>query len=165
MLTPSHKRFGKSLARGGKLSIAAQCLRDLDCRKHVVAGIGRVLRSELAVMCSKGFGSILRSTSPENLKSFSWHQVVAEMQACTPTLLHLLQSCMRTKRGFYKHKQKSIIGFLVSIMCKYRCQQMSLFQKMVSLVLYAGHSSKQVQIMACKGITNCYVIFFLLFIT
>ena len=163
MLTPSHKRFGKSLAWGGKLSIAAQCLSDLECRKHVAAGIGRVLQSELAVMCSKGFGSILCSTSPKNLKSFSWHQVVAETQACTPTLLHLLQSCMRTKRGFYKHKQKSIIGFLVSIMCKYQCQQMSLFQKMVSLVLYAGHSSKQVQIMACKGITNCYVIFFTIY--
>ena len=141
MLTPTHKRFGKLLVRGGKSSIAAQCLCDLDCRKHVVAGIGRVLRSELATMCSKGFGSILRSSSAENLKSFSWHQVVAEMQACTPTLLHLLQSCMRTKRGFYKYKQKTVIGFLVSIMCKYRCQ---LFQKMLSLVLYAGHSSKQV---------------------
>ena len=63
MLTPSHKRFGKSLAWGGKLSIAAQCLSDLECRKHVAAGIGRVLQSELAVMCSKGFGSILCSTS------------------------------------------------------------------------------------------------------
>ena len=147
VLTPSHKKFGKLLARGGKVSIAAQCLRDPDCRKHVVAGIGRVLRSELAVMCSKSFGSILHSNFPENLKSFNWDQVIAEMQACTPTLLHLLQSCMRTRRGFYKHKQRSFIGFCVRIMCKYRCPKMSLFQKMISLVLYAGHSSKQVYIL------------------
>lgn len=148
VLTPmaSPQKVWEVACQRGKVSIAAQCLRDPDCRKHVVAGIGRVLRSELAVMCSKSFGSILRSNFPENLKSFNWDQVISEMQACTPTLLHL-QSCMRTRRGFYKHKQKSFIGFCVSIMCKYRCPKMSLFQKMISLVLYAGHSSKQVYIL------------------
>ena len=137
--------MGKLLARGTRKSLASQCLRQPNCRLHVLDGIGRIVASEIKALCSLSFNSVLRNTDVTDLKTFSWEKVLSEAKNCAPTLLQLLESCTRPRIGHSpKPNRKVIIGLCICILCRYRCPSMSLFQKIVSVILYAGHSAKQV---------------------
>lgn len=63
------------------------------------------------------------------------------VQENAPTLFLLLQSCIPTATSL---NHKAITGMCVAILTKARCSSACLAQKIVSLVLYAGHCSKQV---------------------
>ncbi len=148
MLTPSRKKLGKLVANGSRASIAAQCLRDQLCRKYITAGVAKLVRLEVATMCSDRFDSILHKYSVDDLQSFNWEMVITEMKASAPTLLHILQLATRKKRED-RNKQKMVIGVCLCILCKFRRPTANILQKIVSLILYAGHSSKQVFTMSC----------------
>ena len=104
-----------------------------------------LVASEIKVLCSLSFNSVLRSADVNDLKTFSWKKVLSEAKNCAPTLLQLLESCTRPRIGRSPNpNRKAIIGLCICILCRYRCPSMSLFQKIISLILYAGHSAKQV---------------------
>ena len=91
--------MGKLLARGTRKSLASQCLRQPNCRLHVLDGIGQIVASEIKVLCSLSFNSVLRSADVNDLKTFSWEKVLSEAKNCAPTLLQLLESCTRPRIG------------------------------------------------------------------
>ena len=62
-----------------------------------------------------------------------------------PNLVQLLMECTRKGGKSSKVCQKSVVGVCLSLLCKHRNPRMTLFQRMLSLVLYAGHSAKQVR--------------------
>ena len=68
--------------------------------------------------------------------------VLQELHVHAPNLLHLLNSITSTKTD--RDNQKAIIGMCASILLKHHYSKMSLVQKIVSVILYAGHTSKQV---------------------
>ena len=68
--------------------------------------------------------------------------VLQELHVHAHNLLHLLNSITSTKTD--RDNQKAIIGMCASILLKHRYSKMSLVQKIVSVILYAGHTSKQV---------------------
>ena len=143
--------MGKLLARGTRESLASQCLRQPKCRLYVLERIGQIIASEIKALCSLSFNSVLRSTDVTELKAFSWEKVLSEAKNCAPTLLQLLESCTRPRNGRSpKPSRKVVIGLCICILCRYRCPSMSLFQKIVSLILYAGHSAKQVGFASSK---------------
>ena len=59
-----------------------------------------------------------------------------------PNLVQILSEC--TKRKKSGKEQKSVIGVCLSLLCKNHNPKMTLFQRMISLILYAGHSAKKV---------------------
>ena len=135
--------MGKAVAHGSKKSMAKQCLEDSITRKHLFELIGIKLRNEIRIMASENTGSFLQSTTTEELKSFSWPRVFEELIKHAPTLLLILQACTKTK--IERKNTTSIVGTCAVIILKHRNSKMSLFQKMVSIILYAGHCSKQVR--------------------
>ena len=68
--------------------------------------------------------------------------VMEEMQLRAPTLLSLLKWALKTKR--IRQNCNAIIAVIVAIICKNRKSSICLFQRIISLILYTGHSSKQV---------------------
>ena len=153
LLTPSRKKVGKLVARGSKITIVDQFFKDLQLRKHMVAKIGRVVQDEISVMSFNKYCSVLQNHS---VHSFSCEGIVAEMEGCAPTLLSILRMCTSTckhprRRKRQQHgKNKPIpdasaaISACAAILCRHHRPSMSLLQRVVSLVLYEGHSSKQV---------------------
>lgn len=120
-------------------------LRIPSSRANVIAEVGKILVSEVQALCSDSFQSVLRSKDVNDLKTFTWDRVLSEAQDCAPTLLQLLESCTRpASGGLPKPNRKAIIGLCICILCRYRRPSMSLFQKIISLILYSGHSAKQV---------------------
>ena len=76
------------------------------------------------------------------MQNFIWDVVLLELHVHAPNFLHLLNSITSTKTD--RDNQKAIIAMCASILWKHRYSKMSLVQMIVSVILYAGHTLKQV---------------------
>ncbi len=136
--------MGKCIARGSKKGLVDHCFTDPNTFSLVIKKVVRLLRKEIRTMCSVKTASVLRSSNYEALMNFKWDNVVEELKIYAPTFELILQSCTG------KNSRKSaIIGTCASILLKSRCSKMSLVQKMIMLILHAGHCGKQVHKNVC----------------
>lgn len=101
-----------------------------------------MVRNELISMCTESRSSILRSQSPAALRGFTWNALLQELAVTAPILLSILQKCTHTRRP--RPNQAAVIGMCFSILLKHRFSKMCLMQKILTLILYGGHSGKQV---------------------
>jgi len=99
------------------------------------------LSREIRAMASDRGKSILQSQNPEDLKKFKWDTLLCELLKYAPVLSRLLLLATKTKR---LRLQKAVIGVCATILINHRNSVMNLVQKPASLILYAGHTSKQV---------------------
>ena len=76
------------MARGSKKAIAMECLKDPVTRAYLRKGIGVLVRNELKAMCMDSTSSILRSTSSQDLKGFTWDTLLLVLGDYTVSLLH-----------------------------------------------------------------------------
>ena len=104
--------------------------------------IGRQLQKEMKNVCSKKVGSILHSNSSEALKSFKWADLITELNAHAPVLVSILHACTQTRT--FKPNRAATIGLCAAVLLKYRFHEMSLVQKLISLIMRAGHCGKMV---------------------
>lgn len=141
-LTPSRKKIGKAVGRGSKKAVICECMKISTMRKYIVQILGQKLRNELASLCSEDANSILREQSPDALTGFSWGKLHDELEARAPTFLSLLEMCTHTRKP--RCNRMAVIGMCAVLLLKFRFVKMSLVQKVVSLILYADHSGKQV---------------------
>ena len=99
------------------------------------------MRKEIRTMCSDNIKSSLQSQSKEKLTSgLSWDQLHSELSKNAPTLLSFLQACTKTRVA--RPNTKAVVGVCAAIILKHRQPKMNLLQKIISLILYAGHASK-----------------------
>ena len=93
-------------------------------------------------MCSDKVNSILQNKSADALKLFSWDVLMKELVEHVPTLLQVLRGCtIHMKKGNLMH---STICVCATIILHFKNQKMNLLQRIISFVLYAGHSAKLV---------------------
>ena len=142
IMIPQRRQLCRPLARGSRHAFARKCLKDRCIRNIIVKGMGVSLRHEIARLCSDDIASILQSNDRSTLKEFTWEKLLTELEEVDHTLLKLLQSCTKIRKLRKNHN--AIIGVLVAIMCKHRRPKSSLFQQIVSLILYSGHAAKRV---------------------
>lgn len=138
-LTPTRKKFGKAIARGSKYTIAKECFKDPTTRKFALDCLGNILRKEMKVMMSDNTNSILRGS---DIKCFTWDILLNELKQHSPNFFHLLGCLTKTKST--RPNEKATIGVCAAILLKHRYFKMSLVQKITSIILYSGHTSKQV---------------------
>ena len=144
-LTPSRKALGKHVARANKLAVARDCIRDPAQRNFVVRVLGHQLLCELPSLCSDKVASILRASDLSKLSSFTWDALLSEMSEHAPTLLGLLKICTvkRNKSHSYNTRRSAVMSLCVALLCKLQNKSMNLVQKLISLILYTGHCSKE----------------------
>lgn len=85
--------------------------------------------------------SFLGSGSIDDLNQFQWDRLHRELSTEAPILLSILINATKTRVP--RPNSHIIVGTCVSLLLKHRNPKMSLLQKMISIVLYAGHASKQ----------------------
>ncbi len=93
-------------------------------------------------MASNKVESVLRSQSKDDIKSFSWDVLHLELATNAPTLVSILSAATKTRVA--RPNTKAVISTCAAVLLNHRNPKMSLLQKIISLILYAGHSSKQV---------------------
>ena len=141
-MTPKRESDVKSIARGNWKIVVSRTLKDPVKREYIVECVGRILKYELRQLCSDKCSSLLRSNKPDDITNFKWINVIEEAQKCMPVLLKLLRKCTETPTE--RDNVTAVIGVIITILAKHQRPQLSLFQKVVSILLYSGHSSKRV---------------------
>ena len=144
ILTPSREQDGKSIARGNWRAVISRSMKNPVRRQYIIQCVGRVLKYELRCLCSDSHSSILASNARDALMSFSWKQLMMEAKDCMPILIQLLSKCVKTPTK--RENNVPVIGLIISILAKQRRPQFSLFQKIISLLLYSGRCSKKVNL-------------------
>ena len=130
-------------------------------RRHALVVLKKDVQKEIKVICSKKENSILRETSSDIVSSFSWDLLVKEVEAKAPTMLSLLHACVDVQRRKRKRENVSstgkkfksrlpsntaVLGVCAGIILRHANHHMNLVQRLVSLILDNGHSSKQASI-------------------
>lgn len=130
-------------------------MKDPVIRKIILKQVGRMVHSEI-VSLSKGnthSGAIscLLSANKDAVKddvmNFDWEKLNCELKTCTPILHQMLHAASSTKVD--RPNRDAVICTIIAIICKIRRPSMSMVQKIVSLILYSGHSAKQVSVVSC----------------
>ena len=125
---------------------ALSILKDKNSWPWIVKGVGKVLLFELKHLCSIKVNSVLRRKDNKSIKRFPWEIIVNEVAKNCPTLYCTSSVMYNYQKELQLINQKFIVVVIISILSKFRCTAMSLFQKMVSMILYAGHAGNKVQL-------------------
>ena len=144
-LPGSLKKLGRYVGRGKRTSIAQAVLKDEALADLVVRGVANTIGKEVKLVCSAKHNSILTMKTKPALENFTWRTVWAELQQSAPTLLKVLQGLLpRQKRE--SEAAKPIICMCAAILLKFRNPRVNVVQAVISLVLQAGHASKEVRL-------------------
>ena len=142
VLTPQRKHLAKAVARQSKQTIAVESLKDPVTKKYILRIIGREVVKEVKRMASDKVESVLKSQNIDHLKSFHWDMLLQELSKFAPVLSSLFTSATKTR--VLRSNTDAVIGMCAAILLNHHNSKMNLIQKIISLILYAGHSSKQV---------------------
>ena len=110
-------------------------MKDSSTRKYVLKLVGKEICNEIRLMASNKVDSFLCSTSKDDLKTFSWGRLHAELSTFAPVLHSILLAATKTRVP--RPNTRMVTGMCAAILLKHRNPKMSLVQKVVSLVLYA----------------------------
>lgn len=125
-----------------RLAVADHCFKDDKIKEYAISKVASLVHDEIKKMCSHNVDSILQKTSA--LRSFQWIDLVNELEVHAPTLMTVLESATKTR--CCRSNRTGVIGMCAALLLKFRYSRMSLVQKLISTILYAGHTGKQVSI-------------------
>ena len=140
-LTRSLKKLGRFVGRGSKQSIAA--VNNKSLLPQLVRALCSAVRKEVKSLCSDKHYSILRLKSKPALENFTWKTVWLELEQNAPTFLVLLVGLLPGSKQQLDSVRPALC-MCASILLKLTNQKVDLVQTVVSLVLKAGHATKQV---------------------
>ena len=132
-------------------------MKDPAIRKYIIEKVGKIARMELCKLCSDKTPSILRMYNKDSFKHFTWDNLITELSLTAPTLLSLFEAFTETKTVC--HNRKGVIGVCISLLLKNRFAKACFVQKLISLILYSGHASKQVICATDHNVLPAYIIF------
>lgn len=127
-------------------------------RWRTVRNVCCIIRREVHKLCSTKHGEcILRNTSSAAVTSFSWMPVVTELRTRAPVLYAVIKAIIAKQQKTTVHP--STIGTGAAVMLKCRNTFLAQAQTLISVLLYAGHCSKQVRVRIRDAISaNVYTV-------
>ena len=100
----------------------------------------------MKAICSLTHNSILRADH-EAVKHFSWDEICKELLGKVPTLFAFIQMLLPKSNNVF-------VSSLICIILKQKCKHMSLFQRVVSVLLYGHGTNQQVKLFTAIFHTN-----------
>lgn len=117
-------------------------MKDDAVQKYILTLVGKIVHSEVKKLCSESVQSVLLSSDPRTLQSFTWQDLKSELSIHAPVLKGILESTGVESRN--RPNFDAVVCLCIALLAKNRNPKMSLIAKIFSLILYAGHSSKEV---------------------
>lgn len=157
-LTPSRKLIGKSLARRQGLSFAKAAWQSERYRQQIVSHIQRQISAEAKLLCSTSNACSLRGKTADSLTAIDWEELYNELSRRAPVLFSALGAVLRT-RSISQPGQKIAVCISASVLLFRRNRNVSLIQRATAMILYAGHSSKNVSLcslVSCSMYVFCF---------
>ena len=125
-------------------ALVRECFKDDTVRKYIIRKVGSMAHNEIVTLCSDKINSTLLNPHPDMLSCFSWEELYLEISNHCPILTQVMKSGTSTRQP--RTNQKAIICLCMAIMCNNRRTSMSLVQQIISVLLYTGHTSKEVSL-------------------
>ena len=145
MYTPRRRKLTHILVKGKPQSLVNQVMKDPRYLTLLLTKVGMLIKQEISTLCSDNVYSVFSNI--ESLSSFSWEKVMQEAEKYAPSFLKILLTAL------WKEKESNcvhhIAGLVLSIFCCFRRRSRNTVQRIISIILYAGHCSKQVNVHAC----------------
>ena len=144
MKSPYSRRIIKATARRNFKSVANNSYKHGLIQPYLNNALLHRMKNELRHCQSAETDSLLLHSLPSDLASFSFSALKSELKEYAQTFynfLHQLTSIQKKRAS----EQSTIICICAAIIFKYRHPDMSLIQKLISGILFAGHCSKEVQ--------------------
>ena len=123
-------------------------MKDKTSCDFIVSKLGKMVQMEIKKLCSDDISTMLLNARSVELTSFSWESLLSEARTIAPTLSCLLDFSTRKKTSRSNHTSNALIGFILSLLAKYNRPRVCLIQKIISIILNAGHTSKQVNLLS-----------------
>lgn len=117
-------------------------MKDHAVQKHIVKLVGKMVHTEIKKFCSDSANSILKRDDPQCIKTFSWESFNSEISKFAPVLKSILQATSKMRMS--NANFNVVMCVCVALLLRNRNPRMNLIQKIISLLFYGGHSSKQV---------------------
>lgn len=153
ILSPSVCSIGQALCRGNWQSIANAVMKCEHVRSALLGKVLGLVSQECKHLCEvKDFSSVLRKSTKNDLKEFSWEKVASEFRKEAPIFFKFLLSVAAPKRSRNKVKGVEItarypsICTAGSILLRERNCMMSAVQQLVGVILFHGDVHKQVRV-------------------
>lgn len=125
----------------------------------VLRELHRLISKEL---CSESFGPILREKSWAAFQGFTWESLWLELVEKAPIFLTFAIGCVPMKKAELgiSEMAKPVLCMCAAMLLKFRNPKMSLVQRIISLIVDAGHCGTQVRsrMLNCDGMvgTICF---------
>lgn len=130
--------MGKTLGRRSHQSFAKHALNNETIRRFIISGLKKYVKDEMKQLCSDSF---LLDKGKDKLCNFTWNVLDAVIKSKAPILHSVLKSSISAHSNL---DDQVIVGICASILAKACRPSACLIQHIISTILYAGHSSKQV---------------------
>lgn len=147
-LTPSRKVIGKSLARRQGFSFAKATWQSERYRQEILRHIQRQIAMEAKRLCSSTDTCSLRGKTADFLTTIDWEELYKELSSKAPVLMSALGAVLR-RHSINQPGQKVAVCTSVAVLLFHRNRSVSLIQRATAMILYAGHSSKNVSNTVC----------------
>ena len=139
----------KCLARKEYHKLVSLLLSHPEMGKIVVDAVVRQMQLQCEALVSTKFNSILRRKGKDDPLQFNWELVLQEWEKQAPIFFSFLKSaaCTPAVRSAQPIPTKAIppVCMAGAILLKVRNQNMSVLQRIISMLLNAGHVSKKVR--------------------
>lgn len=103
--------------------------------------VGALLKKEVQCLCSEKVSQLL--TNLPKLSEFSWINYLEVIKSHAPFIVNLLLMILSGKKKKNEDVNR-ITGLIISIITCFKRNSLNIVQKIVSILLYAGHCSKEV---------------------
>lgn len=114
------------------MKISVKCADSKIISKEVLERLGMVIPKQLNIMCRRSSTCVLGEKSKDIVATFSWDKLIKRK---------LLQHQWWKKR---LPNTDVLVSIVVAIILRIGSQKLNFIQRIVSVVLYAGHASKRI---------------------
>jgi len=159
------KTMARSIGRRSHSSVARQAMRSPKIRAVCLNVLEKDIQKDLTnVASTRQCSSCLRENTLGALENFSWEKLHAELRLTAPTFYRILEACVNVKRRKRVTKKKprmhcpsnsAVLGVCAALVLRHRNRNLNLVQRIVSLILHSGHSSKKVLLYPCIHVRTC----------
>lgn len=142
-------KLARALIGGNPVSIAKAVLLIDGVREAVTTQLLLTLNEECSKLCRrKKPTSLFRKVPMEDLTTFNWNGMIAELTQEAPLLLKMLQ-CVVARNDSRNMSKVGVAHYpgictAAAVMLKDRNREMCGLQSLLSLLLYSCHCEKQV---------------------
>lgn len=117
-------------------------MKDPCKQKFMADCLGKAICHEIRNFCSAN-EIMLKGNTRDDLIDFSFTSICLQATNHMPILTKLLGWCLKTRTE--RQNWKAVTSVIISIIIKHRRPQLCILQKVLSLLLYSGRSSKKVR--------------------